>query len=129
MVQIRVARPTDKLDEVVIFYRDGLGLPVIAEFENHSGYSGIILGTPTDQFQLEFTHADGGSPCTAPTKDNLLVFYFPEDDIFAAALQRMNDHGYDPVEAENPYWKGKSYTFEDPDSWRVVIYHGKALEK
>ena len=78
IMQIRVAQPTDKLAEVVAFYRDGMGLPVIAHFENHDGYSGVILRTPIDQIHLEFTHAEAGSPCPAPTKDNLLVFYIPK---------------------------------------------------
>lgn len=127
-MQIRVARPTDKLSEVVSFYRDALGLPAIAQFENHAGYSGVILGTPTDRFHLEFTQTEAGSPCPAPTRDNLLVFYLPEDDAFAEAMKRMTDHGHQPVEPENPYWNGKSYTFEDPDGWRVVIYHGQAFD-
>ena len=126
-MQIRVARPTDKLTEVVTFYHDGMCLPVIAHFENHAGYSGVMLGTPNDHFHLEFTHAEAGSPCPAPTKDNLLVFYIPEDKAYAEAVKRMRDHGYEPVEPENPYWKDKSYTFEDPDGWRTVIYHGQAF--
>jgi catechol 2,3-dioxygenase-like lactoylglutathione lyase family enzyme len=126
-MQIRVARPTDKLAEVVTFYRDGMGLPMIAHFENHAGYSGVILGTPTGHFHLEFTHAEAGSPCPAPSKDNLLVFYIPEDRVYAEAVKRMKDHGYQPVEPENPYWKDKSYTFEDPDGWRMVIYRGEAF--
>ena len=126
-MQIRVARPTDKLGEVVAFYRDGLGLPVIAHFENHSQYSGVILGTPIENVHLEFTHAEAGSPCPAPSKDNLLVFYIPQDRLFAEAVKRMKDHGYQPSEPENPYWKDKSLTFEDPDGWRTVVYHGEAL--
>jgi catechol 2,3-dioxygenase-like lactoylglutathione lyase family enzyme len=126
-MQIRVARPTDKLTEVVTFYRDGMGLPMIAHFENHAGYSGVILGTPTGHFHLEFTHTEAGSPCPAPSKDNLLVFYIPEDRVYAEAVKRMKDHGYQPVEPENPYWKDKSYTFEDPDGWRMVIYRGEAF--
>jgi catechol 2,3-dioxygenase-like lactoylglutathione lyase family enzyme len=126
-MQIRVARPTDKLTEVVTFYRDGLGLPVIGQFENHAGYSGVMLGTPTDRFHLEFTETVAGSPGPAPTKDNLLVFYIPKDQAFAEIVKRMTDHGHQPVEPENPYWKGKSCTFEDPDGWRVVIYHGEAF--
>jgi catechol 2,3-dioxygenase-like lactoylglutathione lyase family enzyme len=126
-MQIRVARPTDKLAQVVAFYRDGMGLPVIAHFENHDGYSGVILGTPTDQVHLEFTCTEAGSPCPAPTKDNLLVFYISEDRVFAEAVKRMKDHGYQPVEPENPYWRDKSCTFEDPDGWRTIIYHGEAL--
>jgi catechol 2,3-dioxygenase-like lactoylglutathione lyase family enzyme len=127
IMQIRVARPTDKLAEVVAFYRDGMGLPVIAHFENHDGYSGVILGTPIDDVHLELTRTEAGSPCPAPTKDNLLVFYIPEDKMFAEAVKRMKDHGYQPIEPENPYWKDKSCTFEDPDGWRVVIYHGEAF--
>jgi hypothetical protein len=28
------------------------------------------------------------------------------------------------IEPENPYWNGKSQTFEDPEAWRVVLYDG-----
>ncbi len=51
-VQVRVARPTDKLEEVVRFYRDGLGLEVIGSFEGHSGYSGVMLGLPGRDYHL-----------------------------------------------------------------------------
>jgi catechol 2,3-dioxygenase-like lactoylglutathione lyase family enzyme len=124
-MQIRVARPTDRLTEVISFYRDGLGLPVIGHFENHAGYSGVMLGMQTERFHLEFTHAEGSSPCPAPTKDNLLVLYLENTETYTEALVRMQKHGYFPVEPENPYWKGKSQTFEDPDGWRVVLYHGR----
>jgi catechol 2,3-dioxygenase-like lactoylglutathione lyase family enzyme len=126
-MQIRVARPTDKLADVVAFYRDAVGLPLIAHFEGHHGYSGVIPGKPTDHVHLEFTHHEAGSPCPAPTKDNLLVFYIPQDKLFAEAVKRMKDHGYEPVEPENPYWKDTGCTFEDPDGRRVVIYHGAAF--
>ena len=74
-VQVRVARPTDRLDDVVRFYRDGLGLRVIDSFEGHAGYSGVMLGLPDRTYHLEFTQHVDGSPCPAPSKDNLLVFY------------------------------------------------------
>jgi catechol 2,3-dioxygenase-like lactoylglutathione lyase family enzyme len=127
LMQIRVARPTDKLKEVVSFYRDALGMPVIAQFENHAGYSGVILGMPTERFHLEFTHAEAGSPCPAPSRDNLLVFYMPDSQTYAEAVKRLHDQGHAPVEPENPYWEDKSLTFEDPDGWRVVIYRGQAF--
>jgi catechol 2,3-dioxygenase-like lactoylglutathione lyase family enzyme len=127
IMQIRVARPTDKLTEVVAFYRDGLGLPTIGQFENHDGYSGVMLGSPSDQFHLEFTHTAAGSPCPAPTRDNLLVFYISDDAAYAKAVKRMKEHGYQPVQPENPYWRDKSFTFEDPDGWRTVICHGQAF--
>jgi catechol 2,3-dioxygenase-like lactoylglutathione lyase family enzyme len=123
-LQIRIARPTDTLDAVVMFYRDAVGLPVIRHFEGHAGYAGVMLGVPNTRCHLEFTHADAGSPCPAPSKDNLLVFYLPNSERYLSALQRMTHHGHSPVEPDNPYWKGKSQTFEDPDGWRVVLYNG-----
>ena len=127
VMQIRIARPTDKLQEVVAFYRDGLGLSVIGHFENHAGYTGVMLGMPDERFHLEFTHADSGSPSPAPTKDNLLVLYMPDLQSHKDALHRLNASGHKPVEPENPYWKLHGETFEDPDGWRVVLYHGNAF--
>ena len=34
---LRVARPSDNLDAVVKFYRDGLGFTVLYEFTDHQG--------------------------------------------------------------------------------------------
>ena len=123
-VQVRVARPTDKLDEVAMFYQKAVGLPAIWRFEGHAGYSGVMLEIPGTQTHLEFTHADPGSPCPAPTKDNLLVLYFADHANYLKALQRMQLEGHSPVAPENPYWLNKSQTFEDPDGWRVVLYDG-----
>jgi len=72
VTQVRIARPTDRLEEVVAFYRDGLGLPELTRFKDHAGYDGVMLGLPGSDYHLEFTsHADG-SPCPAPSIDNLL---------------------------------------------------------
>jgi catechol 2,3-dioxygenase-like lactoylglutathione lyase family enzyme len=119
--QVRVARPTARLNEVVSFYRDGLGLKVIGSFEAHAGYSGVMLGLPGTAYHLEFTSHDEGSPCPAPTKDNLLVFYIPDKKAISNLTERLGSLGYFPVDPENPYWKQKGTTFEDPDGWRVVL--------
>jgi catechol 2,3-dioxygenase-like lactoylglutathione lyase family enzyme len=120
-VQVRVARPTDQLEEVVRFYREGLGLKQIGSFEGHAGYSGVMLGLPGREYHLEFTHHEEGSPCPAPTRDNLLVFYIPDSDAVNRLVARLASLGHTPVEPENPYWKAKGITFEDPDGWRVVL--------
>lgn len=41
---LRVARPTDHLNEILRFYRDGLGLDVLYEFTDHEGFDGVMLG-------------------------------------------------------------------------------------
>lgn len=119
--QLRVARPTDHLDEVVRFYRDGLGLDVLSSFVNHDGFDGVILGHPGQQYHLEFTRKRGHTAGRAPTQDNLLVFYLPDRAEWERAVARMIAHGYTPVPAFNPYWDVRGTTFEDPDGYRVVL--------
>ena len=121
---MRVARPTDRLEEVVAFYRDGIGLPVIDSFEGHAGYSGIMLGLPGTSYHLEFTHHQNGSDCPAPSRDNLLVFYLHDRAAMDRVVDRLRSMGYPPVPPENPYWSADGMvTIEDPDAWRVVFAH------
>ncbi|KZD34198.1 Glyoxylase family protein [Bacillus cereus] len=120
-VQFRFARPTDKFEEVIKFYETGLGLKRIGEFQNHEGYDGLMFGLPDEEYHLEFTRHVNGSPCPAPTKDNLLVFYMPNKDEIEKIMNRLNKMNYYEVEPENPYWKEKGTTIEDPDGWRVVL--------
>ena len=126
-VQVRVARPTDRLREVVRFYGEGLGLKQIGSFEGHAGYSGVMLGIPGREYHLEFTHHEEGSPCPAPTKDNLLVFYIPDREAVDQFIARLASLGHTPVEPENPYWKNEGVTFEDPDGWRVVLMNTSGI--
>jgi catechol 2,3-dioxygenase-like lactoylglutathione lyase family enzyme len=119
---VRVARPTDKLDEVVRFYTEGLGLPELGRFAGHAGYTGVLLGLPGVEYHLEFTQHDQGSPGPAPTRDNLLVLYFDDLAQVEQAGARLSALGHRPVEAENPYWtENGAVTVEDPDGWRVVL--------
>jgi len=126
-VQVRVARPTDRLEDVVRFYSEGLGLKQIGSFEGHAGYSGVMLGVPGREYHLEFTHHEEGSPCPAPTKDNLLVFYIPDRAAIDQFVARLADLGHKPVESENPYWNSDGVTFEDPDGWRVVLMNTSGI--
>ncbi len=119
---VRIARPTDQLDEVARFYREGLGLPQLDRFAGHAGYRGVLLGLPGTQYHLEFTQHDHGSPGPAPSRDNLLVLYFDDLTHMEQVAARLATLGHLPVEAENPYWtENGAVTVEDPDHWRVVL--------
>jgi catechol 2,3-dioxygenase-like lactoylglutathione lyase family enzyme len=120
-VKLRIARPTDRLEEVVHFYRDGLGFEVIASFDDHDGFDGRMLGHPGAPWHLEFTHHPGHKAGRAPTQDNLLVFYLPDHEAWKAAIERMRTNGFSPVPSFNPYWDRRGVTFEDPDGYRVVL--------
>jgi catechol 2,3-dioxygenase-like lactoylglutathione lyase family enzyme len=118
---LRVARPSDDLDAVVRFYRDGLGFAVLFEFHEHDGFDGVMLGSPGAGYHLEFTRKHGHHAGRAPTADNLLVFYLPDEGEWRRAVERMDRHGYRPVPSFNPYWDRQGVTFEDPDGYRVVL--------
>lgn len=120
-VVLRVARPTNDLEAIVRFYRDGLGLDVLARFENHDGFDGVMLGKRGEAHHFEFTHAHGHDAGRAPTPDNLVVFYLPDLGDWQAAVERMKAHGYQPVPSFNPYWDRRGVTFEDSDGYRVVL--------
>lgn len=121
-VQFRIARPTDKLTEVIHFYEKGLGLTRIGEFWGHDGYDGVMYGIPNVNYHLEFTSHAEGTPCPAPTKDNLLVFYIPDQEAIERITDRLATMGYHEVEPENSYWGESGVTIEDPDGWRIVLF-------
>lgn len=127
VVQFRIARPTDQLEKVVEFYRDGVGLKVVGSFDKHDGYDGVMLGLPEVGYHLEFTQHEHGSPCPAPTEDNLLVFYIPDLEARDTIVKRLNAMGYREVEPENPYWKNAGVTIEDPDGWRIVLQNTNGI--
>ena len=118
---LRVARPTDRLDDVVRFYREGVGLVEIGSFQDHQGFDGVMLGIPGASYHLEFTRQRGHVAGRAPTQENLLVFYLPARQEWQAAVDMMVAAGYAPVVSHNPYWDHSGCTFEDPDGYRVVF--------
>ncbi|MES2380818.1 MAG: VOC family protein [Bacteroidota bacterium] len=119
--QIRIARPTNQLDALTRFYKDGLLFNEIGSFTNHDGYNGIMLGMPDASVHLEFTQHIHGSPCPAPTKDNLLVLYFNTSTDRDLYVDRLTQMDYPIVEPENSYWLANGITIADPDGWRVVL--------
>jgi catechol 2,3-dioxygenase-like lactoylglutathione lyase family enzyme len=116
-VQLRVARHTNRLDDVVRFYRDGLGLPEIGRFDDHDGYDGVFLAVPGTGAHLEFTRGGPHEP-PAPHAETLLVLYLGSAEAVARARDRA---GAEPVEPANPYWKEHGVTLADPDGFRVVL--------
>jgi catechol 2,3-dioxygenase-like lactoylglutathione lyase family enzyme len=116
-VQVRIARHTERLDELVAFYRDGLGLVEIGGFRDHDGYDGVFLAIPGTEAHLELT-AGGGHGAPAPHPETLLVLYLGDDDAVRTAAARI---GAEPVAPANPYWGQHGSTFEDPDGFRVVL--------
>lgn len=116
-MHLRVARHTDQLEDVVAFYRDGLGLPEIGRFRDHDGYDGVFLDIPATGAHLELT-AGGRHGAPTPHPESLLVLYVGDDAGVQAIAARI---GTEPVSPANPYWAAHGLMFEDPDGFRVVL--------
>ena len=121
--QLRVVRPSDDLEPVVRFYRDGLGFELLYEWRDHEGFDGAILGRVGAAYHLAFVRKAGREAGRAPTEDNLLVFYLPDAEEWERAVRRLEALGHRPVKAFNPYWDKNGKTFEDPDGYRIVLQH------
>jgi catechol 2,3-dioxygenase-like lactoylglutathione lyase family enzyme len=116
-MHVRFARHTERLSEIVRFYRDGLGLPEIGRFEDHDGYDGVFLDLPGTDAHLEFT-SGGHDEAPKPHPETLLVLYLGTAEAVGEACARV---GAEPVEPANPYWKEHGVTLVDPDGFRVVL--------
>ncbi|HYG11095.1 MAG TPA: VOC family protein [Pyrinomonadaceae bacterium] len=129
VAQVRVARPTGRLRELIKFYCEGIGLEVINSFEGHAGYSGVMLGLPGNDYHLEFTEHEAaqGAPFPPPGADNLLVLYIPERAAIERIAARLAALGYPSVAPENPYWNERGTTIPDPDGWRVVLMNTSGI--
>lgn len=120
-MQLRVARHTERLEELVGFYRDGLGLQEVGRFDDHDGYAGVFLGIPGTGAHLEFT-SGGGQAAPEPHPESLLVLYLSDADAVAATARR---HEGEVVASANPYWdENGAVTVRDPDGFRVVLFPG-----
>src|SRR3954453_18999808 len=60
-VEVRIARPTDKLGEVIDFYCSDLGLPELFRTTAH-GYQVVMVGLPGDGYHLEFKPVELDNP-------------------------------------------------------------------
>ena len=116
-MQLRVARHTERLDALVRFYRDGLGLSEVGRFEDHDGYEGVFLEVPGTGAHLELT-AGGVHGAPVPHPETLVVLYLGDEQSVQAVAARL---AAEPVAPANPYWAEHGLTFEDPDGFRVVL--------
>lgn len=121
VVQVRIARATHDLKAVLRFYQEGLGLKLIGQFENHQGYSGVMLGLPNVHYHLEFSQREDAHILPSPDPDDLLALYIPDPMAIGRLVVRMGALGYYPAPPANPYWEEHGVTLQDPDGWHLVL--------
>lgn len=116
-LKLRVARHTDRLDEVVAFYRDRVGFPEIGRFNDHDGYDGVFLEIPGTGAHLELT-TGGGHTAPDPHPESLLVLYLDSPAELDDLAERI---ALPPVIPANPYWQKNARAFADPDGFQLLL--------
>ena len=115
---IRFARRSTQFESTVQFYRDLVGLPLVATFGDSYGSNGAIFGLPGTALTFEIVEAD--EPVAVDAGDQLCL-YFPDATAQQQATARLSAAGLQPTES-HPYWAATgAVTYRDPDGREVVF--------
>lgn len=120
---LRIARPVTHLNKSCEMYCRGLNLKKIGSFENHSGFSGYMLGRADIPWHLEFTVCLEHPISPAASAEDLLVLYIPDNIEWQTVCDSMIEAGFSSIPAFNSYWDNHGRTFIDHDGYRTVIQH------
>lgn len=119
-MEFRLARHTNRIDEIVDFYTNALGFSILGNFEAHDGYDGVFIGFPDAQWHLEFTTTN--EPLVHKfDEDDLLVFYPDTLADYHNALTSLHNNEVAEEVPKNPYWQINGKLFKDPDGYGVII--------
>lgn len=119
-MELRVARHTGDLKKMIGFYTSNLGMEVLGSFEDHDGYNGVFLGMKNESWHLEFTE-DSVEPDHHPDEDDLLVFYFSNEEERYMVRQNFMKSGIVESVPKNPYWQQNGILFKDPDGYGIIL--------
>ena len=91
---MRIAKPVANLERSFLMYSKGLGLHKIAEFNDHDGFNGIMLGRGDLDWHIEFTFCRNHPVQPLHTEEDLLVLYYSEEKEWDTACERMIGAGF-----------------------------------
>ena len=126
-MQFRVARHTNKIEEISEFYTKIIGLEILGNFKNHSNYDGIFIGKPHKDWHLEFTttHEEVNHQFD---EDDCLVFYPESQYEYDAIIERLEINQIEIIISKNPYWNTNGISIKDPDGFVVIISSLKIIQ-
>jgi len=119
--KLRIARPSADIQRISQMYMEGLGFEKLGFFQDHDGFSGVMLGHPQQIYHLEFTEKSGDDSLVPPHPDQLVVFYVPDKNEWEKACTKIVKAGFLEVPAHNPFWDLCGKTFADLDGYRLVL--------
>lgn len=123
-MHLRIARHTNRIDQLTTFYCNIIGLDILGEFKDHDGYDGVFIGKKGLSWHLEFTQSETAAEHTVDEED-LIVFYPETQTDYNAMLKRIEANRSKTYKAKNPYWNQNGILIKDPDDYGIIISHLK----
>jgi catechol 2,3-dioxygenase-like lactoylglutathione lyase family enzyme len=121
-VKVRFARKIADLKTARTFYEKIIGLKLLAEFEDHDGFSGLVFGSHAGgdwQVELVTKRETEAASCACE-----LVLYCDRDE-FDRISRRIVEDNIRTLRNENPYWETRgALTIADSDGNIVVVVPG-----
>ncbi|WP_281233540.1 VOC family protein [Flavobacterium gelatinilyticum] len=123
---LRVARHTNDLEKIEIFYVDVLGFERLGGFQKHNKYDGVFIGKSGLDWHFEFTKSDVSAKHTFD-EDDAIVLYPKTVADYDQLLNKLKKYNIASVTAVNPFWNENGTMIQDPDGYRIVISPLKAV--
>ncbi|MGA9638162.1 VOC family protein [Flavobacterium sp.] len=119
-MKLRIARHTNDLEKIRVFYTTILNLKVLGSFEKHDSYDGLFLGNSNFDWHLEFTKTNEIISFNF-NEDDLLVFYPKSNVEYENIIKNITKSNITYLTSKNPYWNENGKMIEDPDGYKIVI--------
>lgn len=117
---LRVARHTNNLEKIEVFYVDILGFERLGGFQNHNNYDGVFIGKSGLDWHFEFTESNDKANHHFD-EDDILVLYPNTILEYNNLLDSVSNNNISIITSKNPYWNENGKMFLDPDGYRIVI--------
>ena len=106
-------------------YEAVLGLSRLAEFKDHDGFSGVVLGFENSDWQLEIVtvSAPRSQPADEDTEKGIVLYLSAEE--FRKVRRQVAVSGAQTIVNKNPYWTRRgAITVRGYDGESIVIVRG-----
>ncbi|MFV8364416.1 VOC family protein [Flavobacterium sp. ZT3P35] len=130
-MKLRVARHTNDLEKIKVFYLSILEFELLGSFNNHDLYDGILIGNSNLDWHFEFTQSNENAEHHFD-EDDILVLYPETRSKYNSMINNVLNSNTSIITSKNPYWNDPEVSggkmFLDPDGFRIIISDLKAKD-
>jgi hypothetical protein len=116
-MRLRIARHTNRFEEVVAFYRDRVGFPGDRSIRESRRLRRRVPRDPRHQYSVRAT-TGGDHPPPDPHPESLIVLFLESRAAIDEIAGQINQP---PVVPANPYWRANARAYADPDGFQLLL--------